>query len=135
MAQRETARTSSGYDIETEQRGRGELQEQHMRLHAEHLRASKQPTQLGEVILRKEIVSEQEALDVPIVHEEVVIERRTLAEDALAANERMADGQVIRIPVSGEQVNLTKEIVTTGQVIVGKREVQETRHFSETCQH
>ncbi|HEX4713659.1 MAG TPA: YsnF/AvaK domain-containing protein [Ktedonobacteraceae bacterium] len=146
IAQRETARTASGDNSETEQRGRGarreedlrgrgELQEQHMRLHAEHLRASKQPAQLGEVILRKELVSEQETLDVPIVHEEVVIERRTLAEDALAANERMADGQVIRIPVSGEQVNLTKEIVTTGEVVVGKREVQETRHFSETCQH
>ena len=104
-----------------------------MRLHAEHLRASKQPAQLGEVVLRKEIISEQESIDVPITHEEVVIERHALAE--AATNERLEDGQVIRIPVTGEQVNMVKEIVTTGEVVIGKREVQETRHFSETVQH
>jgi uncharacterized protein (TIGR02271 family) len=130
--ERETTR-AAGYDVAAEQQRRGLQQEQHVRLHAEHLRASKQQAQLGEVVLRKELVSEQESIDVPLVHEEVVIERHALAEPA--TNERLEDGQVIRIPVSGERASLAKEIVTTGEVVIGKREVQETRHFSDTCQH
>jgi uncharacterized protein (TIGR02271 family) len=124
---------AAGYDVEAERKRRGLEQEQHMRLHAEHLRASKQQAQLGEVVLRKEIVSEQEAIDVPLRHEEIVIERHALAEGP--TNERLEEGQVIRIPVSGEQANLAKEVVTTGEVVIGKREVQETRHFSDTCRH
>jgi uncharacterized protein (TIGR02271 family) len=124
---------AAGYDVEAERQRRGLEQEQHMRLHAEHLRASKQQAQLGEVVLRKEIVSEQEAIDVPLRHEEIVIERHALAEGP--TNERLEEGQVIRIPVSGEQANLAKEVVTTGEVVIGKREVQETRHFSDTCRH
>lgn len=124
---------AAGYDVEAERQRKGLEQEQHMRLHAEHLRASKQQAQLGEVVLRKEIVSEQESIDVPLRHEEIVIERHALAEGP--TNERLEEGQVIRIPVSGEQANLAKEVVTTGEVVIGKREVQETRHFADTCRH
>lgn len=133
VAQREGARAAS-YGVAAEQQRKGGLeQEQHMRLHAEHLHASKQQAQLGEVVLRKEIVSEQETIDVPLRHEEIVIERHALAEGP--TNERLEEGQVIRIPVRGEQANLAKEVVTTGEVVIGKREVQETRHFSDTCRH
>lgn len=133
LTQKEGVRAAD-YGVAAEQQRRGGLaQEQHMRLHAEHLRASKQQGQLGEVVLRKEIVSEQEAIDVPLRHEEIVIERHALAEGP--TNERLEEGQVIRIPVSGEQANLAKEVVTTGEVVIGKREVQETRHFSDTCRH
>jgi uncharacterized protein (TIGR02271 family) len=110
-------------------------EEQHMRLHAEHLQASKQPAQVGEVILRKEIVTEQESIDIPVSHEEVIIERRSLAGDVAAAGERLEAGQEIHIPVSEERVDVTKRVVTTEEFVVGKRELQETRHFTDSVQH
>ena len=108
--------------------------EQHMRLHAEQLQAFKQPAQVGEVILRKELVTEQQTIDVPISHEEVVIERRPLAAEA-AGDELIGENQTIHIPVSEERVNVTKHVVTTGEVVVGKRDRQEVQHFSDTIQH
>ena len=105
-----------------------------MRLHAEQLQASKRAQQIGEVVLHKELVSEEQTIDVPVAHEEVVIERRTLAADAAeaAAEERIGESQAIHIPVSEERVDVSKRVVTTGEVVIGKRERQETRHFSDT---
>jgi uncharacterized protein (TIGR02271 family) len=51
-------------------------QEQRMQLREEQLPVGKQAVQAGEVGLRKEVVSEQQTVDVPVMHEEVVIERR-----------------------------------------------------------
>ena len=104
-------------------------QEQHMRLRGEKLHAQKQQSQVGEVILRKELVKEEQSIDVPVMHEEVVIERRTMDDEPLGASE------TIRIPVNAEQVNVTKDTVTIGDVVIGKRQVEETRHFKDTVQH
>lgn len=108
--------------------------EQRMRLHTEQLQAYKQPAQVGEVVLRKELVTEQQTIDVPVSHEEVIIERRPLAE-AATGDEVIGESQTIHIPVSEERVNVTKHVVTTGEVIVGKRDRQEVQHFSDTIQH
>lgn len=109
--------------------------EQHMRLHAEQIEAYKQPAQVGEVILRKEVVTEQQSIDVPVSHEEVVIERRVLAANATDGEETIGEGQTIHIPVSEERISIAKHVVTTGEVVVGKRDKQEIQHFSDTLQH
>lgn len=108
--------------------------EQHMRLHAEQIQAYKQPAQVGEVVLHKEVVTEQQTIDVPVSREEVVIERRVLANETPATGELMGEDQTIRIPVNEERVNVTKRVVTTGEVVVGKRDHQEIQHFSDTVQ-
>jgi len=108
---------------------------QKMRLHAERLKAYKQPGQTGEVNIRKEVVTEQQTLNVPVTREEVVIERRSLAEDAAAAEEPIGEGEEIRIPIREEQVQVTKEAVATGEVEISKREVKENRQFTETVRH
>ncbi|MEO7019291.1 MAG: YsnF/AvaK domain-containing protein [Ktedonobacteraceae bacterium] len=138
MAQRET-RTMPDQDQSRTMSGQeqyGNLHdEQHMRLHAEQIQAYKQPAQVGEVILRRELVTEQQTIDVPVNHEEVVIERRAITGEASASDEIMGENQTIRIPVSEDRVNLTKHVVTTGEVVVGKRDRQEVQHFSDTVQH
>lgn len=108
---------------------------QKIRLHAERLKAYKQPEQIGEVDIRKEVVTEQQTFNVPVTREEVVIERHSLAEDASAAENPIGEDETIRIPIRGEKVNVTKETVTTGEVEISKREVQEDRQFSETVRH
>ncbi|WP_291579248.1 YsnF/AvaK domain-containing protein [Clostridium sp. UBA6640] len=98
-------------------------------LHKEELDISKSNVPKGEVELSKEIIQEQKTVDVPVTHEEVVIERRSI--DSEASDTPISDEETIRIPVSEEQVNVDKHTVVTGEVSAHKREVQETRRVEE----
>jgi len=69
-------------------------------------------------------------MDVPVTHEEVYIERR--AGSGQPSDTPIGEGETYRVPVSAEQVNVTKETVATGEVAVGKRQVQETKQVSDT---
>ncbi|HEX2473866.1 MAG TPA: YsnF/AvaK domain-containing protein [Lacipirellulaceae bacterium] len=99
--------------------------------HEEKLRVSKTPVQTGEVKIRKEVHTEHKTLDVPVSHEEVVIERRPASGKEVSASSLKA-GQEVRIPVRDEEVNVQKETVATEEVSVGKRRVQDTKHVDET---
>lgn len=103
---------------------------QKIRLHAERLRAYKQPEEVGRVNVRKEVVTEQQTLNVPVSHEEVVVERHPVAEGEVPTGETIGRDETIRIPVSEERVNVGKETVTTGEVEISKRQVQENRQFT-----
>lgn len=102
-----------------------------LRLREEQLNVEKQAVQSGEVHLRKDVVTEQKTVDVPVSHEEVYIERRPVA-DGQVDSTPIGQDETIRVPVSEEQVNVTKTPVVTGEVAVGKRKVQETQQVSDT---
>lgn len=99
-------------------------------LHQEELDINKNKVQTGEVTLSKEIVEENKTVDVPVTREEVVIERKSLNNEASDA--QITSGETIRIPVSEEQVQIGKHTVTTGEVSAYKRETQETQTINET---
>ncbi|QQZ63567.1 YsnF/AvaK domain-containing protein [Paenibacillus sonchi] len=101
-----------------------------LRLREEQLDVSKNKVQTGEVNVRKEIVEEQKTINVPVSHEEIVIERRSVNHDSTA--EPVGAGETIRIPVSEEQVEVNKNTVVTGEVDVHKREIQETEQVKDT---
>jgi uncharacterized protein (TIGR02271 family) len=105
-----------------------------LRLRAEQLNVNKERVQAGEVRLRKDVVEEQQTVNVPVTHEEVYIERRPVT-DASVDNTPIGEGETIRVPVTEEQVNVTKNTVVTGEVAVGKREVQETQQVTDTVRH
>ena len=130
----DASRTSTGPRAE-EYAEASSPEAQKLRLHAERLKAYKQPEQIGEVDIHKEIVSEQQTLNVPVSHEEIVIERRSLAEDAAAAEGPIGEDETIRIPLQGERVNVTKETVPTEEVDISKSTVREDRQFSDTVRH
>ncbi|MFC0905264.1 YsnF/AvaK domain-containing protein [Clostridium sp. MT-14] len=98
-------------------------------LHEEELDINKSKVPKGEVELSKEIVEEPKTVDVPVTHEEVVIERRPV--DNKSSDTPISDEKTIRIPVSEEQVNVGKHTVVTGEVSAHKREVKETRKVDE----
>jgi uncharacterized protein (TIGR02271 family) len=100
-----------------------------VQLREEQLQVNKQPVQTGEVGIRKEVVTEQKSINVPVNREEVVIERRPVSGEV--SNEPISEGETIRVPVSEEQVNVSKQTVATGEVAIGKRQVQETQQVSE----
>jgi uncharacterized protein (TIGR02271 family) len=111
----------------------------------EVLQANKQPVEVGEIYIRKVVVTEEKTITVPVMREEVIIERRP-APQAPAAGQssepvpeqiaarvvELKVGEVLRIPVRTEQVIVQKQPVVTEEIIVGKREVQEVQQFTET---
>lgn len=104
-----------------------------LKLREEQLQVYKQPVQTGEVGIRKEVVSEQQTIDVPVTHEEVYIERR--AGSGQVSDTPIGEGETLRVPVSAEQVQTSKQTVETGEVALGKRAVQETQQVSDTVRH
>jgi uncharacterized protein (TIGR02271 family) len=105
-----------------------------LKLREEQLRADKERVQSGEVQLHKDVVTEQKTIDVPVTHEEVVIERHPASGDQVDNAAPIGEGETIRVPVSEEQVNVTKTPVVTGEVTVGKRAVQENQQVTDTVQ-
>jgi uncharacterized protein (TIGR02271 family) len=104
---------------------------QTMQLREEELHARKQQVQTGEVRVRKEVVTENKTLEVPVRREEVVIERHPVAAHGVSGA-GFGPGAEIRIPVKEEQVHVVKETVVKEEVKVGKRQVQETEHVGGT---
>jgi len=102
-----------------------------VKVHEEQLHAHKQDVQTGEVRVRKEVVTENKSIEVPVQREEVVVERHAVAGGKVAPGEIRA-GEEIRIPVKEEQVRVEKDTVVTGEVQVGKRTVQDTEKVSGT---
>lgn len=98
-------------------------------LREEELDIAKDRVQVGEVNLRKEIVEEQKVVDVPVSHEEVVIERRALNNEV--SDTPIGDEETIHIPVSAEKVEVGKHTVVTGEVAAYKKEVAETEEIVE----
>jgi len=95
----------------------------------EVLHAEKHPVETGEVRVRKEVHTENRSIEVPVRHEEVVIER-TPVHGRAASGGTIREGEEIRIPVSEEQVEVSKHAVVTEEVKVGKRVVQGTETVS-----
>ncbi|MDF2629814.1 MAG: hypothetical protein K0R39_3645 [Symbiobacteriaceae bacterium] len=101
-----------------------------MHLREEELDVSKHRVQTGEVTLHKDIVEETQTVDVPVTHEEVVVERRAVS--AAPSDEPIGEEETIRIPVSEERVDVGKHTIVTGEVSLHKRAVEETHHVTET---
>ncbi len=105
-------------------------EESSLHLHEEQLQVHKRPVQTGKVRLGKEIVTEQKTINVPVTREEMVIEHRPPSGQDTETS--IGEGKTIRIPISEEQVNVTKQMVETGEVALGKHQVQETQQVSDT---
>jgi len=97
--------------ISTGERLIGTQEEARMRLHEEQLALGKQKVSAGEVGLKKHIETELVHEQVPVKHEEVIVERRPLS-GAPDPNARIAtEGEVIRMPLYKEEVIAQKQVV------------------------
>jgi uncharacterized protein (TIGR02271 family) len=102
-----------------------------LELREEELQARKQPVETGRVRVGKEVVEEQQTLDVPVTREEVTIERQPVARRPAERSIGEQD-ETIRVPVREEQVSVDKRAVVTEEVKVGKQQVQESKQVSGT---
>ena len=96
----------------------------------EELRARKERERTGEVEIRKEMVTEEKTLDVPVTREEVVVERRPV--ERRPASGTVGAGETIEVPVHEERVEVEKQPVVYEEIDVGKRQVQDTERVSGT---
>jgi uncharacterized protein (TIGR02271 family) len=102
-----------------------------IQLREERLRAVKDTRETGAVTVKKEVVSAQQTVDVPVKHEEVVIERHPVHGQPARGGIR-PEGEEIRVPVQKEKVRLEKQTAVAEEVQVGKRPVTETEHLTDT---
>ncbi|KKK38502.1 hypothetical protein WQ57_07805 [Mesobacillus campisalis] len=124
---------SGQYDSLTQQNGREwkDSQNQSMKLHEEELDVNKQQVQAGEVTVHKDVVEEQKTIDVPVSREEVYVERRKVDGDRMETTSPIGEDETIHIPLREERVDVNKKSVVTDEVVVGKREVQDTEKVTE----
>jgi uncharacterized protein (TIGR02271 family) len=101
-----------------------------VQLREEQLRVNKDRVSAGEVSLRKEVTTHQQSVQVPVEREEVVITRRNVA--GATGDAGTIENEEIRIPLSEERVNVSKDTVVTGEVEVGKRKVTDTQTVTDT---
>jgi uncharacterized protein (TIGR02271 family) len=98
---------------------------ENIQLLGEVLRVHKERINRGEVRIRKEVVTENQTVQVPVTREELVIERRPVNDTA------SADGSIgeseIRVPLSEERPSIDKSTVVREEVSVSKRPVEEVR--------
>jgi uncharacterized protein (TIGR02271 family) len=104
-----------------------------LQLHKEELDITKNNVDAGQVVISKDVVEEQRTVDVPVMHEEVVIKRTPL-------NNQSSDGstisqETITIPVTQEQVEVNKYTVATEEISASKRQVEDTQQVQETLRH
>jgi len=101
-------------------------------IHEEELQAEKRRDQAGEVEISKRVTEEQQELDVPVTREEVNVRRVSVIRDATDDDRAFAEGDTIRVPVTEEQVDVTKRPRVVEEVEISKRPVTETQHVSDT---
>ncbi|HSJ37659.1 MAG TPA: YsnF/AvaK domain-containing protein [Planococcus sp. (in: firmicutes)] len=113
--------------------GRDHTEEEKMRLHEERLNVDKEQVKTGEVNVGKHVVEEEQSVEVPVEHDEVYVERRPVNEDATDAHDTgFNENERINIPISEEQVNVSKKDVVSEEIVVGKRKVEDTETVRET---
>ncbi|ADV66168.1 DUF2382 domain-containing protein [Deinococcus maricopensis] len=105
-----------------------------LQLLEERLRVDKERYRAGAVEIGKHVETRQEHVNVPVSHEEVVIERHAVSGAQPVAGDVTlgADRETIRVDLEAERANVRKEAFVTEEVNVEKRSVAETQTVTET---
>jgi uncharacterized protein (TIGR02271 family) len=106
---------------------------QNIQLLGEVLRVHKERVNRGEVRIRKEVVTENQNVQVPVQREELVIERRAVSGNTPPSGS-MSE-QEIRVPLTEERARVDKSAVVREEVTVGKKPVEEVRNLNTDVQH
>lgn len=124
---REYIRTVPGSSIVSD------IDQQHVvDLFGESIRVEKERIEQGELLIRKEVITETQMIAVPVTREELVLERRSKDGRTL---EVLRGKQAIRIPVSEERVIVSKQTVLNEQVSVSRRRIDAKKIVSVPVKH
>jgi uncharacterized protein (TIGR02271 family) len=129
-------------DVSTTDRGRGRAEvgayevaaadELRIPVMEEELTATVRQQEAGAVRIEKDVVAEEQTLEVPVTEERIRVERRVVDRPATAADAGAFEETVIDVPLRSETVDVQKDARVTGEVVVGKEAVQRTERVSDT---
>lgn len=105
--------------------------EETLRLREERMNVEKQAYKAGEVTLHKRVVEETKTVEVPVWHEEVVIERHAVTDGDYVGDTNF-DDETITIPVMAEEIEVTKHPYVTEEIKVHKRDIEHDQEASAT---
>jgi uncharacterized protein (TIGR02271 family) len=103
-------------------------------VYQEELTATKTPYERGEVRVAKDVVTEEQALDVPVTEEEVHVQRHVV-DRPIAAADHPFEERVIEVPLRGEEVDLQKHVRVAEEVEISKEQVQRTKRVTGKVRH
>ncbi|MCK1981795.1 MULTISPECIES: YsnF/AvaK domain-containing protein [Peribacillus] len=107
--------------------------ERTLTLREEQLNIDKERVQTGEVVINKEVNEQHKTINVPVEHEEVTVEHRSVSgREANLETGSIEDGETIRIPVVEEKLEVSKKPVVTDEIVIKKHAVQETEQVQDT---
>jgi uncharacterized protein (TIGR02271 family) len=122
------------YDYGTAQTATATEGQQRIQLLGEVLRVHKDRVSRGEVSIRKEVITEQQTVQVPVTREELVIERIP-ATGTTAVAGAIGDSNVIRIPLTEERASAETNTVVREEIAVGKRVVESVQEVGGSVRH
>ena len=120
--------------IEENQAKQEESESSHVPLIEENLNISKREVTYKEATLIKEPVSEMKTVEVPVTHEELIVERRPPTEATTSQDELkspVTTKEEIKIPLKKEEIEVRKEPYVKEEIVIKKRRVAETKTITE----
>jgi uncharacterized protein (TIGR02271 family) len=114
--------------------GEEESESTHVSLVEERLNISKRDVTYKEATLIKEPVTETKTVEVPITHEELVVERRPASKSTTSTSDLkppVTSKEEIKIPLKKEEVEVKKEPYVKEEVVLKKKRVTETKTITE----
>jgi uncharacterized protein (TIGR02271 family) len=102
--------------------------QQRMTLSEEELDVRKSRERAGEMQVSKHVETEHVSMDVPVEREVASVERHRLTGDEARNAKPSFTEDEIRIPLTEEEVDVTKRAVAKEELVVKKDRVQDTKH-------
>lgn len=100
----------------------------------EKLNVSKKEVTYKEATLVKEPLTERKTVEVPIIHEELIVERRPPTEATTSQSELkppVTTREEIKIPLKKEEVEVKKEPYVKEEVVIKKKRIEESKTITE----
>ena len=114
--------------------GESESESTRIPLVEERLDISKRDVTYKEATLTKEPVTETKTVEVPITHEELIVERRPASKSTSSISDLkppVTSKQEIKIPLKKEEVEVKKQPYVKEEVVLKKRRITETKTITE----
>ena len=100
----------------------------------EELTAQTRGVERGQVRIEKDVIVEEQTLDVPITEERVQVSRRVVDREVRPGDTSFEEG-TIEVPVYGEEVEVSKRARVREEIELTKDQVQETQRVTDTVRH
>ncbi len=99
-----------------------------LRLMKEQFETSKELVPIADVTTHKSVTTEEKTFTVPVNREELVVEKKSYNAEGHTDNEHT---EVMRIPISEEQIKIVKHPVKLEDVSIHREQHQEIEHFED----